>query len=1239
MRRLLLVLILFPSLAWAGITSTNTDPTPQGTITVVPEALHTTVSGSPVGLGGTLNLGLVDPMTLTGLTLTGPTFLNLGVASTTYGKATFFSGANANTTTFTVGSVPANITFTWPTQDGNSGDCLVTDGAGHWTFTPTCGGAAGGILTLGGQSGSVQSFGNDTNVTMTSASNVHTLGWTGLLGLARGGTHTDLSGTGGASKFLRQNSVGADITVVQPAFTDLSGNLACGQLPALTGAVTTSAGSCATSFIAAATFVTSVTTPLIYGGTAAGSTLTLAGTSNGAPVNAHVILNASAQGNVGIGTTTPNVGAFGSGTIVSIVGANKGVVELVSTAADAAATDLGYLAFIGSNNTSGKRMAEIYAQSTGTTANNRGAYLGISIKPDGAALAETVRITSTTIGLGTTSANVGAFSASNFVVTVGRGTGEGILELLGNTSASGAGLGSLAFTNETGAKRGARIEAITNGTSGSADLAFSTSTTGTLAEVMRLDKAGNMKLNAYGAGALSTDASGNVTAGILSRPFGGWGSDVSGSTGVVSFNAGTPIFNNVLTAGRILYGAAGNTVLSSADFTFDAAQVVVGGVARQNITAASPVYDIAGNTLGYGLTIGGVTPSSPTVLNVASGKQLNAVQVNLTNSGAGDLNAFAFTLAATGATQSVQPIRGLIGTVTNSGTGNAKTTAMRLQSVGSGANASVLGTIDGSVDLISTTNTNSFIYGATLDASGGALASARGSGLLFFEGINAPKFLIGVGSLGPISWDAAAYRAWMGSGSTTTARAIQVLSTDAGTETWMVDRIGFQVMTPSLISPSFANSRPLLINATTSGLRNAAESGLTSNPVAGYYVVNNDSSTSLATGLGDHTSVTGWTRAIEGATFTGTGIASVNTYEIFGSSSATERAALAGFGFYNLGSNASVYGVNGFMGVASAVASIGTLVSSGLFELNCQLASCSTKGFGIVAQNLTSPFGTTLIGASAFFVLSKTTDGGATEAWTDAFRVASSYSSTTPNMRILNDGTIRVTPIAAFASNATGIAALRLTAGTDTAATTTQAYGLLSEFFPRNTSANSEFAGVSVQLTTDGSNINGGMVAGDFQYTRLTAAGQGGFNAAVAGGVHTQVSGAGGIHHQGHHGLWLWSGDQVAGQVTTRAGTAVLVGSGSTGGWTHFVEFYDRDLSGATLFGPLLFRVDQNGVIFSNAPSGFTGNVMDFQVNGTSQFKVRQDGLVTNRKLAGVAASATVCADINGNLFANAGPC
>src|SRR5215813_6828793 len=46
------------------------------------------------------------------------------------------------------------------------------------------------LNTLNGQNGATQTFSNDTNVTISSASNVHTLGWSGVLSVLRGGTGT-----------------------------------------------------------------------------------------------------------------------------------------------------------------------------------------------------------------------------------------------------------------------------------------------------------------------------------------------------------------------------------------------------------------------------------------------------------------------------------------------------------------------------------------------------------------------------------------------------------------------------------------------------------------------------------------------------------------------------------------------------------------------------------------------------------------------------------------------------------------------------------------------------------------------------------------------------------------------------------------------------------------------------------------------------------------------------------------
>lgn len=81
---------------------------------------------------------------------------------------------------------------------------------------------------------------DDTNVTLTLGGTPSTallraasltLGWTGTLGLVRGGTAADLSATGGTSQVLRQSSAGAAITVGQLAFSDISGAVTDAQVP------------------------------------------------------------------------------------------------------------------------------------------------------------------------------------------------------------------------------------------------------------------------------------------------------------------------------------------------------------------------------------------------------------------------------------------------------------------------------------------------------------------------------------------------------------------------------------------------------------------------------------------------------------------------------------------------------------------------------------------------------------------------------------------------------------------------------------------------------------------------------------------------------------------------------------------------------------------------------------------------------------------------------------------------
>jgi hypothetical protein len=112
---------------------------------------------------------------------------------------------------------------------------------------------------------------------------------------------------------------------------------------------------------------------------------------NGTATEAIRILD---SGNVGIGTTSPDLGAYGANyRTMTIMGplttgsVSSGILELANQTPDASGSWVGSLDFSATNNTGGgtygKNLAWIAAQTSGATANNRGGDLVFATKGNG----------------------------------------------------------------------------------------------------------------------------------------------------------------------------------------------------------------------------------------------------------------------------------------------------------------------------------------------------------------------------------------------------------------------------------------------------------------------------------------------------------------------------------------------------------------------------------------------------------------------------------------------------------------------------------------------------------------------------------------------------------------------------------------------------------------------------------------------------------------------------------------
>ena len=170
-------------------------------------------------------------------------------------------------------------------------------------------------------------------------------------------------------------------------------------------------------------------------------------------------------------------------------------------------------------------------------------------------------------------------------ITLEGGTNGDVVMLTANTGSLSSNLGltvnSLTTTNGTfGSLTSGRVTFA--GASGilsdDSDLTFSGD---------RLT-ATNLTVSALTGGLVTSSIAGvlGVTTSVTAAS-GGTAINTSASSGVPSINSGTWAVNNVLTANRILYGAASNTIASSANLAYDGTSFTVGTVGPHAIGGAT----------------------------------------------------------------------------------------------------------------------------------------------------------------------------------------------------------------------------------------------------------------------------------------------------------------------------------------------------------------------------------------------------------------------------------------------------------------------------------------------------------------------------------------------------------------------------------------------------------------------------------------------------------------------------